>query len=93
MLLSEWSIKTNTQVDSEVLYAGSLLEKYGFLFGRDFDAGSAVEKATKLIIECMDEEEDLLMEKKQSADENEVDEPRIQDRRTFSWLRKDIWDN
>lgn len=98
MCMSEWVIKNRIGVSPEALYAGRLLERYGFIFGVDFDVTTAIDKATKVLTEHADEQERLLMEGKQIADKIKVDEePRIQDRRTSSTFRRnrqngwDIW--
>lgn len=94
MCMSEWVLKNRAEVSPETLYAGRLLEHYGFIFGVDFDVASAIDKATKVIADHADEEEWLLIEGKQIADKIAIDEPKIQDRRTSSsWKRSSIgWD-
>lgn len=85
MCIAEWALRNNIKVEPEVLYAGSLLERYGFIFGFDFDMGNAVDKIAKVLADHADEEERLLMEGKQIIDKIAIDEePRIQDRRTYS---------
>lgn len=84
MCISEWAARTKTTVAPEVLYAGKLLERYGFLFGIDFEVSNAIDKVTKVILDHADEEERMLMEGRQIADKIAIDEPRIQDRRTYS---------
>ena len=84
MCMSDWASKTKTKIKPEVLYAGALLERYGFLFGIDFEVSNAIDKATKVMTDHADEEEHLLMEGKQIANKIAIDEPRIQDRRTYS---------
>lgn len=90
MCLAEWALRTKTKLSSEVLYAGAVLGRYGFLFGIDFDASTAIDKVTKVITDHADEEERLLMEGQQIAEKIAVDEGvRIQDRRTSSsWVNK-----
>ena len=84
MCMSEWALRTNTRIKPEVLYAGQILERYGFIFGVDFDVATAIDKVSKVLNDHADEEEHLLLEGKQIADKIAVDEPRIQDRRTYS---------
>lgn len=85
MCLSEWALRNNIEVPPEVLYAGAVLERYGFIFSFDFTIYNAIDKAAKVITEHADEEERLLMEGKQIIDKIAIDEePRIQDRRTYS---------
>lgn len=89
MCLSEWALRNNIKVEPDVLYAAALLERYGFIFGFDFDMWNAVDKAAKVITDHADEEERLLMEGKQIADKIKIDEePKIQDRRTSSTFRR-----
>ncbi len=85
MCMSEWALRNNKSISKETLYAGALLERYGFIFGLDFDVASAVRMASNVIVDHMAEEEALLMEGKQIAEKIKTDEtpPRIQDRRTF----------
>jgi hypothetical protein len=85
MCMSEWAWRNNKNISKEALYAGSLLERYGFIFGIDFDVASAITMASRVIVDHMAEEESLLMEGKQIAEKIKIDEapPRIQDRRTF----------
>ena len=94
MCLSEWALRTNTKVSPEVLYAGRLLERYGFIFGIDFEVSNAIDKAAKVMTEHADEEEHLVAEDKQIADKIAVDErARIQDRRTYAGNnRQNGWD-
>lgn len=85
MCLSEWALRNKIEVEPEVLYAGALLERYGFIFSFDFTIYDAVNKAAKVITDHADETERLLMEGKQIIDKIALDEePRIQDRRTYS---------
>lgn len=89
MCMSDWAWRTKTKVSSEVLYAASTLERYGFIFGVDFDVASAIDKAAKVLADQANEEERLLAEGKQIADKIKIDEePRIQDRRTSSIFRR-----
>lgn len=90
MCLSEWVLRNKIEVSSEILYAGALLERYGFIFSFDFTIYDAIDKAAKVITEHADEEERLILEGKQIADKIAIDEDaRIQDRRTSSaWMKK-----
>lgn len=89
MCMSQWALMTKTKVAPEALYAGAMLERYGFLFGIDFEVSNAIDKAAKVITEHADEEENLLMEGKQIEEKIAIDEqPRIQDRRTSSAWKK-----
>lgn len=94
MCMSEWVLRNKIEVSSEILYAGALLERYGFIFSFDFTIYNAIDKAAKVITEHADEEERLLMEGKQIIDKIALDEePRIQDRRTYAKNnRQNGWD-
>lgn len=92
MCLREWALRTKTNVSPEALYAGAVLERYGFLFGIDFDVSNAIDKCTRVLCDHADEEERLLMEGRQIADKIAIDEPpRIQDRRTYK-KNQNSWD-
>ena len=85
MCMSDWALRNNKNISKEAMYAGAMLERYGFIFGVDFDVASAVTMASNVIVDQLAEEENLLMEGKQIAEKIKIDEapPRIQDRRTF----------
>lgn len=89
MCMSDWASRTSTKINPETLYAGQILERYGFIFGVDFDVATAIDKVSVVLNDHADEEEHLLMEGKQIAEKIAIDEPRIQDRRTYS---KNGWD-
>jgi hypothetical protein len=87
--MADWALRTNTKIKPEVLYAGRLLEHYGFIFGVDFDVASAIDKAAKVMADHADEEEAMLMDGEQIAEKIAIDEePRIKDRRTSSSWKK-----
>ena len=92
MCMAEWALRTKTNIKPEVLYAGRILEKYGFLFGADFDVATAIDKVAKVLTDHADDEESSLLEDKQIADKIAVDEePIIQDRRTSTRSRQPGW--
>ena len=91
MCMADWAARNNKNIKPEVLYAGRTLERYGFIFGADFDVATAIDKVSKVIADHADEDEALLVEGKQIADKIAVDEPLIQDRRTFTKSRQHGW--
>jgi hypothetical protein len=56
MNFPEWA-KINP-VTPEVAYAGVYLERHGQQFGENFQAGEAIDKASKIICDFFDETED-----------------------------------
>ena len=92
MCMAEWAWRTKTNIKPEVLYAGRILERYGFIFGLDFDVATAIDKVAKVLMDHADEVEALLREGKQIADKIATDEElRIQDRRTSTMSRQHGW--
>jgi len=92
MCMADWAARNNKNIKPEALYAGQVLERYGFIFGVDFDVANAIDKVSKVLADHMDEEESLLLEGKQITDKIALDEePKIQDRRTSSRSRQHGW--
>lgn len=56
MLIREFNLRYKKNLPEVVVYAGETLERYGFIFMIDFDPTNAIEKATKVYLGWLEDE-------------------------------------
>lgn len=57
MLIREFNLRYKKNLPEIVLYAGSGLERYGFIFMRDFGTENAVDKAALVYLGWLEDED------------------------------------